>query len=468
MTRWTLTVDDMREALARMEPDSIDACLTDPPYELGFMGKAWDSTGVAFDPDTWRAVYRVLKPGAHLLAFGGTRTVHRIACAIEDAGFQIRDQLAWMYGSGFPKSLDVSKALDKAAGAEGGKGPLKRGGERLLNQAPGGKRDGEGLWGDESGRSAHTYVPATDDAKRYQGCGTALKPAQEPIILARKPLVGTVAENVLAYGTGGLNIDGCRIETEDSLSGGAYTGKERKRDDYHPTDTAPGAMPLSRLQSGFAKYKQPLGRWPSNVLLDEEAAALLDEQSGDVASNGGGRRSGALGGQGLGYGGATPDGGRSTQFRDKGGASRFFYVAKPSRKERDEGLDLLPASTGGEATGRKEGSAGLRGPALVGANGGARNIHPTVKPIDLGRYLSVLITPPGGTVLDPFTGSAGLLCGALVAGFRCVGIEMDTPHAVIAHERLRHWETRTIAKGGKARSVDASTGQADLFAGATP
>jgi DNA modification methylase len=199
---------DCREVMATLDADSIDAIVSDPPYGLSFMGKGWDHSvpGVEF----WEGALRVAKPGAHLLAFGGTRLFHRLAVAIEDAGWEIRDTLMWVYGSGFPKSANVSKLIDKANGCTGGRGPMKRGGERLA-RLENGKRDGEGKWGNESGRDPYTYVPEHPLAQKYAGWGTALKPAWEPIIMARKPLIGTVAANFEKHGVGGLNIDGCRI-----------------------------------------------------------------------------------------------------------------------------------------------------------------------------------------------------------------------------------------------------------------
>lgn len=416
---FTIIVDDMRTALAAMEPNSVDSIVCDPPYEYGFMGKAWDSTGVAFDPATWRECLRVLKPGGHLLAFGATRTVHRIACAIEDAGFDIRDQIAWMFGSGFPKSLDVSKAIDRLAGVlkPEGKGFTVAGfshNEKLLTTAP-----------------SRGYVkppPATPDAQRWSGWGTALKPAMEPIIVARKPLVGTVAANVLAHGTGAINVDGCRIGTagggthctnrdvQGRCLGHANAGQSTSGETFHGPDT-----------SG--------GRWPANVILDEAAGAVLDEQSGHTTSTNQPRindadKSGMTRKKAF----------TSTGFADSGGASRFFYSAKADGKERDAGLEGLPVA----------GSASVA--AVHSHSEGRRNTHPTVKPIDLMRYLCRLVTPPGGTVLDPFFGSGTTGVAALLEGFHVVGVEMQTDHACIAWHRCQHWSTRQLAPGVAARS----------------
>lgn len=283
----------------------FDSCVTDPPYHLtsgsgkgGFMGKAWDGGGVAFSVDTWRAVYNALKPGAHLVAFSGTRTYHRMVCAIEDAGFEIRDQLAWVYGSGFPKSLDVSKALDKAAGAErevigtarAGIGRASRGGGDLIGSVC-----------FEELKNTPITAPATDAARLWQGYGTALKPAQEPIVLARKPLIGTVAANVMAHGTGALNVDGCRVEHSEACK-------------------------------MMAPQSEPGGRWPANVLHDgsDEVVAGFPVQNGAVGmtQHGSGTNSiyGAFERSELSVGGGGT--------KDSGSAARFFYSAKAGPLDR--------------------------------------------------------------------------------------------------------------------------------------
>ena len=375
----TLHHGDSIEVLAEIPGASVDAVVTDPPYELGFMGKAWDASGIAYSVDLWREVLRVVKPGGHLLAFGGTRTWHRMVCAIEDAGFEIRDELAWLYGSGFPKSLDVSKAIDRAAGAE----------REVIGV---GGRSGKGrasMAGDFAG-SWDATAPATPDAERWQGWGTALKPAHEPICLARKPLVGTVAANVLEHGTSALNIDGCRIDM-----GAEYDPAKVQRQ----SATTAGMSGLG--ESGFAADHQQAtynasGRWPANVVLDEEAAALLDRQSGTSTSRIGQPRGGASGdGWGMTATGA--------EYDDRGGASRFFYVAKAAKHERP----------------RVDGKA-----------------HATVKPVELMRWLVRLVTPPGGLVLDPFAGSGTTAEACIVEGYRCVLIEKDADHLPLIEARL--------------------------------
>lgn len=391
-------------------PDcSVDAVVTDPPYELGFMGKGWDSTGIAYNVDMWAEVLRVLKPGGHLLAFGGTRTWHRMAVAIEDAGFEMRDSIAWLYGSGFPKSLDVSKAIDKAAGAErevigtrpGGYGAgstLSRAAQSMYGYRP----PGEPYPGDLDCTVPIT-APATPDAERWQGWGTALKPAFEPIVVARKPLQGTVAANVLAWGTSALNIDGCRVAHANAADLAESVGKNQHTRYTNPgsnRDSYSGNMPARTDYDGTA------GRWPANVILDEHAAAELDAQSGVLppgnhpARRGGNRSEGVYA---LGHSGT--QGERRTT--DAGGASRFFpvfrYEGKAPTSERPK------------------------------INGIA---HPTVKPLKLIRWLVRLVTPPGGTVLDPFAGSGTTGEACILEGFNAILIEREADHLPLIHHRL--------------------------------
>jgi site-specific DNA-methyltransferase (adenine-specific) len=413
----TLYHGDNRAVLANMDSDSIDSCVTDPPYELGFMGKGWDGSGIAYDTDLWSEVWRVLKPGGHLLAFGGTRTWHRLAVAIEDAGFDVRDSMAWMYGSGFPKSLDVSKAIDKAAGAEGGRGEIKRGGERLLNQTSDGARDGGGTWGDEVGRSAYTYAPATDAAKQWQGWGTALKPAFEPVVVARKPLIGTVAENVQQYGTGALNIDGCRIgyaSEADKDSAQALADLRAKGRRLGVLGEPGQGQSLAAAKSGDTRdgteqvKQNTAGRWPANVILDESQAAELDKQSGVQKDGTAMGRPNASSGYNGGWG-AMPD--VVHGFGGQGGASRFFYTAKASKRER---------------------------PNVDGV------AHPTVKPIKLMQYLVRLVTPPGGTILEPFAGSGTTLEAATIEGFNSIGIELTDEYLPLIVQRLNRHTNQTL------------------------
>lgn len=414
----TIITGDCRVVLATMAENSVDAVVCDPPYELGFMGKAWDRSGVAFDPATWAAVLRVAKPGAYLLAFGGTRTCHRIASAIEDGGWEIRDrfrfecdpetkygplwdslderqrmallellndqidlgsELAWVYGSGFPKSKN-------------------------------------GPWG-----------------------GTALKPAHEPIVVARKPLIGTVAANVLKHGTGALNIDGCRVPHGEQIDGRWGNG------------TRPGGFGNVGADKGASEpcgKFSAAGRWPANVIHDgsEDVLAAFPEAPGQQARA---RTDGAQ--QGNHVLGALRHVTRNPEARDDAGsAARFFYCAKASASDREAGLEgfqrqphgQVSETSGQHITPRDGYELPLRA-----------NTHPTVKPTDLMRYLCRLVTPEGGIVLDPFAGSGSTGRGAVLEGLRFVGIEMDVSYAAIALARIAHAE----------REYAEATRQSNLF-----
>lgn len=407
---------DLFNVLPTLEADSIEACVTDPPYGIGFMGKEWDTFSLArldankdsrfrqvdrsrvnhpnpnlrgrarspaispsqieynrslagqrgFQEWTarWaREVFRVLKPGAHLLVCGAPRSFHRMTCGLEDAGFEIRDCLSWLYGQGFPKSLNLG-----------------------------------------------------------EGQGTALKPGWEPIVLARKPFNTTVAKNLQTHGTGGLQIDLCRLPCEKIMTN-------------HGNEETEGYGLHKRTIKEFESHN--LGRWPANVILDEDAADLLDLHTADLSA------SGDLSGyepntQGKNVYGEFKGRGAWDAYGDRGGASRFYYVAKPSREERDFGCEGLPTRSGGEACeGRAEGSVGLDSPrAGAGHTGGGRNIHPTVKPVELMRWLVKLITPPHGTVLDPFCGSGttGMACRYELREF--IGIEREAEYVDIAERRI--------------------------------
>lgn len=383
---------DALAVLATLAEASVDAIVTDPPYGLGFMGRAWDSSGITYNVELWQHCLRVLKPGGHLLAFGGTRTYHRLTCTIEDAGFEIRDSIVWLYGSGFPKSLDVSKAIDRAAGAQReivGRRDRYRDGIERRNLGDRNEVYGEGL----TANGVDTITaPATDDATRWSGWGTALKPAHEPIVVARKPLSGTVAANVLAHGTGALNIDGCRVGDGEGVVTFDRLAGDRSREDYR-TGTVTNVHPSTA------------GRWPSNVVLDEYAAAELDQQSGILHSHPGTmRRDSVIGGyNGL----SSRQAGTVLTHAEHGGASRFFpvfhYAAKAPSKER---------------------------PKVDGV------AHPTVKPLSLTRWLVRLVTPPGGIVLDPFVGSGTTAEACIAEGFRCIAIESEASYLPLIVERI--------------------------------
>lgn len=373
------------EVLPTFAPARFSTVITDPPYELGFMGKGWDSTGIAFQPSLWAEVLRVCKPGAMLLAFGGTRTFHRLTCAIEDAGWEIRDCMMWLYGSGFPKSLDISKAIDKAAGAE--REVVTAMSRSAVRPFVADQSRGKAY---RLASDASQTAPATDAARQWSGWGTALKPAWEPIIVAMKPLDGTFAENAQRHGVAGLNIDGGRIESGPN--------------DYdHPGNTTEHSdtSKVYGWAKSQGKFKQSpphtAGRWPANVLLDEAAAAQLDGMSGERIA---GRFPEKLS-QSKFYGQCRP-GTQEERTLDSGGASRFFYTAKASKGDRGYGND-----------------------------------HATVKPTALLDYLCKLTaTPAGGEILDPFGGSMTTPVSARKFGRPCVAIEMVEDHCRIGVSRL--------------------------------
>lgn len=365
---------DCLEVLKGMPDNSVDSIVTDPPYGLSFMGKKWDYD--VPEQAIWEECLRVLKPGGHLLAFAGTRTQHRMAVRIEDAGFEIRDMIAWVYGSGFPKSMDVSKAIDKSAGAQ--REILS---ERINRSSFDPEKQGGG--GFQRG-TIQVTTPATDAARQWQGWGTALKPALEPITVARKPFKGTVAANVLEWGTGAINIDGCRVATNEILGRPQaeqlfFSGL--KNNGYNDNSDKRG------------------GRWPANLIHDgsDEPTELL------------------------------------------GDAARFFYCAKASRRDRDEGLDGFEKRVINVTDGHGRGAVNTsKGGDGIRENRPRANIHPTVKPTDLMAYLCRLVTPPGGVVLDPFMGSGSTGKAAMREGFRFIGIEMYANYLAIAEARIAH------------------------------
>lgn len=442
----TIIHGDCREVLPLLEP--VDAIVCDPPYGLEFMGKEWDKLGAHANARTIRAkevtplgeahstsagpylaagvnkyvggeqsqdwhhvwataALAAAKPGAHLLALGGTRTHHRLTCALEDAGWEIRDCVMWVYGSGFPKSLDVSKAIDKAAGAE----REVVGSRKLTGNAGVSTKEKGGTYavGVPAGPSKDLQLtaPFTDAAKQWDGWGTALKPAWEPIIVARKPLDGTVAENVLKHGTGGINVDACRVTPTNDESGWSKSGSKAS------VNRSMGSDNYAR----DAKPDNPTGRFPANLIHDgsEEVVGLFPEAGGGFGKRSAG---GNVYGGGKGY---TTDFSETMQqvgFGDSGSAARFFYCAKASASDRGH----LPAQ-----------ELPLFGESFPEF----RNTHPTVKPTELMRYLIRLVTPPGGVVLDPFAGSGSTLVAARAEGFDCIGIECEEKYCELAAHRLR-------------------------------
>lgn len=427
---------DCREVLAGLADASIDSVVTDPPYALvsigkrfgkpgaaptkdgdvysrasaGFMGQQWDTGETAFAAEFWAQVLRVLKPGGHIVAFSGTRTYHRMVCAIEDAGFEIRDQLAWVYGSGFPKSHDVAKALDKADGVWRGRAKSAKSANGSM-AGPNYERTDKG-------------AAVSDIARAWEGWGTALKPAWEPIVLARKPLAGTVVETVVQHGTGALNIDACRIHGDDA-QGGDYTIKRFKPgatlDKEGGTWKPEGDGPLYR---GVMKP----GRWPANIVhdgSDEVVAAFPSEAGGGFGVRGAGR---SILGSGL-----DRETGQTVGFGDCGSAARFFYSAKADADDR------------------------------IGSK------HPTVKPVDLMEWLCRLVTPPGGMILDPFAGSGTTGEAAFRQGFRAVLIERESQFQADIARRMElalAGPATRRALSQKARTADKPTDHGPLFGGA--
>lgn len=463
------------DVMRSMSDNSVDSIVTDPPYGISFMGKKWDYKVPSVEE--WAEALRVLKPGGHLIAFGGSRTYHRVVVNIEDAGFEIRDQIMWLYGYGFPKSLDVSKAIDKRGGSQvawfgpwlrnwreennitqkqvSALFPSKTGGltgcvanwelgfnmptpeqfnlirdtfnlpfnsiEEAERKVTGNKSTNltpyQNIGGENKSGDIDITSPASESAQQWDGWGTALKPAHEPICVARKPLSGTVAENVLEHGTGGLNIDACRIEgppwewgTQTDIKGSGYGSKRPSNGDVH----------AKNLES------DPKGRFPANLILDPDAGAMLDMQSGELINGGqnykGRKQTSIFGNENI----------MPTNYAgDSGGASRFFYCAKASKEDRDEGLEGMEAifsPTMGNGIGGKEHDPETATPKL--------NHHPTVKPTALMQYLVRLVTPPGGTILDPFMGSGSTGKAAVRERFNFIGIDNDKEYLPISKARI--------------------------------
>jgi site-specific DNA-methyltransferase (adenine-specific) len=436
-----LLTGDSLKLLKTLPANSVDSCVCDPPYHLttgkkggsgaaslnlnspagrarigtgGFMGMKWDGGDIAFRMELWSEVLRVLKPGAHLLAFGGTRTYHRMVCAIEDAGFEIRDQIGWLYGSGFPKSLDVSKAIDKAAGAKRKREP-KPGGSTATSVA-----FAQDAWTKAHGATRLSDSPITENAAQWNGWGTALKPAWEPIVLARKPLIGTVAQNVQRFGTGAINIDASRVGWDK-----ASLAKDAGRRTAGMQDIRGGkfnARSGKRLEMNPAS---PSGRWPANIIHDGSDEVLSEfakfVRKGASAPVNGTEES-TTGQNGI-YGHFNRVAGAF--HGDTGTAARFFYCAKASKRDRDEGV----AGVAGVYDGRRDGSLGKMTQMR-------KNNHPTVKPTALMRYLCKLVTPPGGTVLDCFMGSGSTGKAAKLEGFSFVGMDLSKDYVRIAKARI--------------------------------
>lgn len=441
---YTLYSGSMLDMNEKILPNSVDAIVTDPPYELGFMGKGWDKSGIAFQKETWEKCLQVLKPGGYLLAFGGSRTFHRIACAIEDAGFEIRDTIMWIYGSGFPKSMALDKAIE-------GKLTIGSANTKDFKKLNGVLADKTGLGFaknqfeqgirptnyNNNGQQFLTQLePTTELSKQYTGWGTALKPAFEPIIIARKPFNGTLVDNVIAYGVGGINIDGCRVPSMP----GEYDIRH-----YTNEDCFQNVKPKS---SKFQVKPQPDGRFPANVILTYDETDEQEVCSGFPIGGKNGSISkpykinNTIYGE---YGDCKP----FTAYDDSGSASRYFYCAKASQKDRDEGLDDLNSSTIQPC----------------------KNSHPTVKPAELMQYLIRLVTPKNATILDPFMGSGSTGKARMIenaerhSNYKFVGIELTDEYLPIAHARIEFGVNYTVSANPKKviKTQSSSSAKNRLF-----
>jgi site-specific DNA-methyltransferase (adenine-specific) len=416
-----LELGDCLEVLKNIPDNSVDSIVTDPPYGISFMSKKWDYDVPSID--IWVECLRVLKPGGHLLSFGGSRTYHRMAVRIEDAGFEIRDQIMWVYGSGFPKGHNIGKAVDKLQGNE-----REVVGEVTTQfKIDNYEQNIYGKYKPIMNEKGYRVQEITKGPTEWEGWGTALKPAHEPIVMARKPLSEkTVAENVLRWRTGGINIDESRIGTGDRRMCGTT-------DKSGETSYVLGSREETRTDEG---------RWPANIIFDEEAGQVLDQQSGISTGKVGMTQQSSPNNIYNGFK-STGDTKVNDGKTDKGGASRFFYCPKASKKDRNEGCDMLeekgyevnfkesPKQGSIEKYGMEEALKRLKGLT-------SKNNHPTVKPTDLMLYLIKLVTPVKGVVLDPFMGSGSTGKGATRGGFDFIGIEKEEEYIKIAEARIKN------------------------------
>ena len=414
---------DMLDMLEKIEPNSIDSIVTDPPYELNFMGKGWDNSGIAFQSDTWKKCYDVLKPGGYLLAFGGSRTFHRIAYAIEDAGFEIRDTIMWLYGSGFPKSMDVGKAIDKKNGVQ----PIGR------KEPTGGITGGKNTGAEEKGwHSINNWFEYPECQNEWKGWGTTLKPSFEPIIVARKPFKGSLVDNVIEYGVGGINIDECRV---GNTSADNYDLE--KRQISKATGSDDDGHFLDQLHNQDAKHGvTDLGRFPANTILTYDETDFDEVCGGFPKSKGKGHfpKNNKNGSSMFNTNNLEQE---EKYLSDSGSASRYFYCAKASKKDRDEGLDEFKEINGGSYQFRQDGSLDGKIPVR-------KNTHPTVKPTELMQYLVRLVSPNGATILDPFNGSGSTGKAVMYENkernknYKYIGIELTEEYLPIAKARIEY------------------------------
>tara|TARA_R110000751_G_scaffold204497_1_gene308938 strand:+ start:745 stop:2070 length:1326 start_codon:yes stop_codon:yes gene_type:complete len=415
------------DEMKKLDDNSVDSIVTDPPYGLSFMGKKWDYDvpSVAI----WREALRVLKPGGHLLSFAGSRTYHRMTVNIEDAGFEIRDQIMWIYGSGFPKSHNISKGIDKKLGAEREMIRKKFSPQQMMMKDGQNERPWQNKAKELGYHETASDEPASPEAKQWNGWGTALKPAHEPIVVARKPIIGTVAENILEHGTGGINIDESRVKHDEP-------DIERKK-----MDSPLGMFTNPNREGERGAGPAPEGRFPANVIhdgSDEVLEGFPDTKSGDGKPHHVTRESQSGSMSGKNYAGRTLN-----TFGDEGSAARFFYCAKASTGERNEGLESLEPQEMGNHQSSLEGGKMLTGSGNERSNT-KNNFHPTVKPIALMEYLCRMVTPKGGTVLDPFMGSGTTGIAATRLGFEFIGIEMTPEYIELAATRIAYWSDNEL------------------------
>lgn len=428
---------DCLQVLKLFPENCIDSIVTDPPYELSFMGKKWDSSGISYNINVWKECLRILKPGAHMLVFGGTRTYHRMTCAVEDAGFEIRDSIQWIYAQGFPKNHNISKAIDKIKGVKGkvvGKKDFSYPkSDNSIQQSSYGISGGKLAKGTTAERvKLDIMAPTSIKAQQWEGWGTALKPAHEPILLARKPISEkNIALNVLEHGTGGINIDKCRVDYQSEYDKSQATpqGKCTSKEIGVIGASPDVGRNIERIDFNRPEQK---GRWPANVIFDEKAGKLLDQQSGVSKSKK------SLMGKGFDDSNVYNTGDLNFKsergFNDSGGASRFFYCPKASKKERNLGCEDLEKRQ--QNSSRKEGKPGGDNPRNRGVHKRA-NYHATVKPLKLLRYLVKLVTPPNGIVIDPFAGSGTTCIACKLEGFRFIGIDVENDYCEIARKRIK-------------------------------
>lgn len=413
---YTLYQGNMLDMLEVIDLESIDSIVTDPPYELNFMNKGWDNSGIAFQKETWKKCYEVLKPGGYLLAFGGSRTFHRIACAIEDAGFEIRDTIMWLYGSGFPKSMNLGLKMDKKQGCP----------DRGHRIAVANRHHPDGTL-EPNGEKLPPYEPKTPLGEKWNGWGTALKPSFEPIIVARKPFKGSLVDNVIECGVGGINIDECRVGNEERTQ---FSGRSQNKTTVY-----------NSFNQENSHYETVQGRFPANTILTYDETDF-DEVCGGFPNtkstyNINGKHEKVIhrnNADTLKYGYKTRM--DSSSYNDSGSASRYFYCAKASKKDRDEGLDNFNQEKVNDGRNTPIDNAFQRGETL------RKNTHPTVKPTELMQYLIRLVTPQGGVILDPFNGSGSTGKAVMYENkehnknYKYVGIELSDEYLSISQVRI--------------------------------